>query len=98
MESRTKQPLLFFFDDFHRGPVNVILHCAGFAILGYAIGTNQFSLVFVSTAVMEAGHFYNALRGGGGLRDYALWAIPFQYFVWLIIVLTAYSLGKFIGL
>lgn len=85
MSHPTKPPLFFFLSDFHQGAVNVILHCAGFLVLGYGLGVRDLSLMFLATFLMEMGHFYNALRGYH--RDYALWALPLQYFTWIIIIL-----------
>ncbi len=85
MAGSSKPPLIFFLDDFHQGPVNLVLHCAGFLVLGYGLGRHNLSLMFLATFLMELGHFYNALRGRH--RDYALWALPLQYFVWLLIII-----------
>ena len=87
MTHTSKHPLVFFLGDFHQGSVNVILHCAGFLVLGYGLGRHNLSLMFLSTFLMELGHFYNALRGRH--RDYALWALPLQYFIWILIILAS---------
>lgn len=84
MNNDRKNPINFFFSDFHSGTVNVIFHCAGFMMLGFGVGTNNIAMITLATAVMEIGHFYNALRGRH--REYSLLAIPAQWVLWLFFI------------
>lgn len=63
MNDDRKNPITFFFSEFHSGAVNVVFHCAGFMMLGFGIGVNNLTMITLATVVMETGHFYNALRG-----------------------------------
>jgi|GEM_PF-1518640 hypothetical protein len=85
-----KNPIAFFFDEFHSGTFNVIFHCLGFALLGYGVGTSSIYMITVATFVMEVGHFYNTLRGRH--REYSFLAIPVQWIFWLLIVWGSYAI------
>lgn len=87
-----KNPIAFFFDEFHGGPVNVVFHCLGFAVLGYGLGIGDIGLVTLATFIMELGHFYNALRGRH--KEFAFLAIPIQWAFWLLIVWGGYLLDQ----
>lgn len=84
MNENRKNPISFFFSDFHSGAANVIFHCAGFVMLGFGLGINNITMITLATGVMELGHFYNALRGRH--REYSLLAIPAQWVLWLIFI------------
>ena len=89
-----KNPIFFFFDEFHSGTANVIFHCLGFAVLGYGIGIGSIYMITVSTFVMELGHFYNVLLGRH--REYSFLAIPAQWIFWMLIVWGGYVLDAVI--
>ena len=44
--------------DFHKGPVNQLLHAIGIMIMLYAIYTQRISLVVMSITIMEFGHWH----------------------------------------
>lgn len=84
----SKNPIAFFFDEFHSGTVNVVFHCLGFALLGYGVGIRSVYVITVATFVMEFGHFYNVLAGRH--RKYSFLAVPVQWIFWLLIVWVGY--------
>ncbi|GEM_PF-5461668 len=55
--------IVFFLDEFHHGAVNHVIHFAGFTLLGYGLGIQNWWIVVFSPFVMEAGHVYNFFTG-----------------------------------
>ena len=94
MERNRKNPISFFFDEFHSGTINVIAHCAGFALLGYGLGIGSIYVITLSTFIMELGHFYNALRDR--YKIYAVLAIPAQWIFWMLIVWGGYIVDQLV--
>lgn len=70
----------FFFTDFHKGTVNIILHIISFSVIFYGLAVKNTLLVILGVAVIdEFGHIYNYFRFN---RDpkYGVRMIPYQIF------------------
>jgi len=80
--------IIFFLDEFHHGAVNHVIHAAGFTILGYGLGIQNWWIVVLSPFIMEAGHLYNYATGRH--RKFAIRIIPLQIVAWLIFVALGY--------
>ncbi len=92
--STHKHILLFFFDDFHHGAMNHLIHSIGFTMLGYGLGKQSIFLVIFSPFIMELGHVYNYFRGVH--REYAIKIIPLQWLAWIVFVGLGYLITKIV--
>ena len=69
----------FFFTDFHKGTVNIILHIVSFTTLFYGLAIKDVPLVVLGIAVIdELGHIYNYLVLFKGNPKYGIRMVPYQ--------------------
>lgn len=84
----------FFFTDFHKGTVNIVLHIISFSVMFYGLAVKNTLLVILGLAVInELGHIYNYFRFK---RDpkYGVRMVPYQLFyagVGIIILLKIFG-------
>ena len=85
----------FFFTDFHRGTINIILHVISFAVLFYGLAVKDTLLVILGLAVIdELGHIYNYYVLHKRDWRYGPRMIPYQLFyaaVGIIILLKIFG-------
>ena len=75
----------FFFTDFHKGTVNIILHIISFTVMFYGLAIKDTFLVILGLAVIdELGHVYNYLIRFKRDPKYGVRMIPYQIFYALI--------------
>jgi len=78
----------FFFTDFHKGTVNIILHIISFAVMFYGLVVKDTLLVILGLAVIdELGHIYNYLFLFKRDPKYGVRMVPYQIFYALIGIL-----------
>ena len=78
----------FFFTDFHKGTVNIILHIISFAVMFYGFAVKDTLLVILGLAVIdELGHIYNYLFLFKRDPRYGIRMVPYQIFYALIGIL-----------
>ena len=71
----------FFFTDFHRGAVNIILHIISFSVMFYGLATKDTLLFILGIGVInEFGHIYNYLVRSHRDPKYGIRMIPYQLF------------------
>ena len=69
----------FFFTDFHKGTVNIILHIISFAVMFYGLAVKDTLLVIIGVAVIdELGHIYNYFVVHKRDPKYGVRMIPYQ--------------------
>ena len=85
----------FFFTDFHRGTVNIILHIISFAVMFYGLAVKDTLLVILGVAVIdELGHIYNYFFIFKRDPKYGVRMIPYQLFyasIGLVILLKIFN-------
>ncbi len=75
----------FFFTDFHKGTVNIILHIISFAVMFYGLAIKDMLLVILGIAVIdELGHIYNYLIVYKRDPKYGIRMVPYQLLYALI--------------
>jgi len=75
----------FFFTDFHKGTVNIILHIISFAVMFYGLAIQDTLLVILGLAVIdELGHIYNYFILYKRDPKYGIGMVPYQIFYALI--------------
>ena len=72
--------------------MNHALHFIGFTLLGYGLGKLNLWLILGSPFVMEAGHFYNYIRGKH--KEEFVKIIPLQWAAWIVFVAIGYFLSR----
>lgn len=95
MKNEFFQGTKFFFTDFHKGTVNIILHLISITVLAIGVIQQNIILFVVGIAVIdEMGHIYNYLIAQNKNTQYnPIRMIPFQ-----IIYIGPISLAIFIYL
>jgi len=69
----------FFFTDFHKGTVNIILHVISFAVMFYGLAVRDTFLVILGLAVIdEFGHLYNYFILFKRDPKYGIRMVPYQ--------------------
>ena len=85
----------FFFTDFHKGTVNIILHIISFTVMFYGLVIKDIVLVIIGVAVIdELGHIYNYVIRFKRDPKYGVRMIPYQLFyasIGLIILLKIFN-------
>jgi len=85
----------FFFTDFHKGTVNIILHLISFTVMFYGLAVKNTLLVFIGLCVIdEFGHIYNYFIRFKRDRRYGPRMIPYQLFyaaIGIIILLKMFN-------
>ncbi len=85
----------FFFTDFHKGMVNIILHVISFSVMFYGLAVKDTLLVILGVAVIdELGHIYNYLILYKRNPKYGIRMVPYQLFyaaIGLIILLKIFN-------
>ncbi len=75
----------FFFTDFHKGTVNIILHVVSFTVMFYGLVIKDTLLVILGVAVIdELGHLYNYFIHFQRDPKYGFRMVPYQIFYALI--------------
>lgn len=73
-----------FFQDYHRGVANILLHFFGFALWGYGIGARNFQLIITAPLIFESGHLINYIIGNRTKADKVM--LPVQIVTWMLFV------------
>jgi len=85
----------FFFTDFHKGTVNIILHLISFTVMFYGLVIRDTLFVILGLAIInELGHIYNYLILFKRDQKYGIRMIPYQIFyasVGLVILLKIFG-------
>ncbi len=85
----------FFFTDFHKGTVNIILHIISFAVMFYGLAIKDILLVILGIAVIdELGHIYNYLIVYKRDPKYGIRMVPYQLLyasIGLVILLKIFN-------
>jgi hypothetical protein len=81
-----------FFEEYHRGTVNILLHDIGFALWGIGVGSHNWIIIIVSPFIFESGHLYNYITGKKTKYDKKM--IPIQLITWILFVALAFILTK----
>ncbi len=85
----------FFFTDFHKGTVNIILHIISFSVMFYGLTVKNTLLVLLGLAVInELGHIYNYFIVHKKDPAYGVRMIPYQLFyaaIGIIILLKIFN-------
>ncbi|MEI2696165.1 MAG: hypothetical protein V9E90_13935 [Saprospiraceae bacterium] len=69
----------FFFTDFHKGTVNIILHIISFAVMFYGLAIKDTLLLILGIAVIdELGHLYNYFILFNRNPKYGIRMVPYQ--------------------
>ena len=69
----------FFFTDFHKGTVNIILHIISFAVMFYGLAVKDTLLVILGiTVIDEFGHLYNYFIIFKRDPRYGIKMVPYQ--------------------
>ncbi len=69
----------FFFTDFHKGAVNIVLHVISFAVMFYGLAVKDVWLTILGLAVIdELGHIYNYLFLFKKDKRYGIRMVPYQ--------------------
>jgi|SRR3989344_5217420 len=75
----------FFFTDFHRGTINIILHIISFTVMFYGLAVKNTFLVIIGLVVIdEFGHLYNYFVRFKRDLKYGIRMVPYQIFYALI--------------
>ncbi len=75
----------FFFTDFHKGSVNIVLHLISFAVMFYGLAVKDVWLMILGLAVIdELGHLYNYLFVFKKDPRYGIRMVPYQILYALI--------------
>jgi len=73
------QDTKFFFTDFHKGTVNIVLHVISFAVMFYGLAVTDTLLVILGLAVIdELGHLYNYFILFKRDPKYGVRMVPYQ--------------------
>ena len=71
----------FFFTDFHKGMVNIILHVISFSVMFYGLAVKDTLLVILGLGVInELGHIYNYFILFRRDPRYGIRMVPYQLF------------------
>lgn len=78
------------FIEFHKGPVNIVLHVCGFAGIFYSLLRSDWLLFAGSLIIVELGHVYNHFTG---LRKYDMRpnVILWRILIFLCIIISFYA-------
>lgn len=85
----------FFFTDFHKGTINIVLHIISFTVMFYGLVVTDALLVFLGVAVIdEIGHIYNYFFIVNRDSRYGIRMVPYQLFyatIGLLILLKIFK-------
>jgi hypothetical protein len=74
-----------FFEVYHAGVINKLLHFLGFALWGMGVGSRNWNLIVISPFIFESGHLINYLMGKRTKYDTRM--IPIQIITWVLFIL-----------